>query len=130
MGKKIVLLVVGYLLIVVMAGCGGHGKPAASTSTLATPQSRQITTTQATTIPSPATHNQSSAQPALDAVDFVSDTVGYVGGQGIILKSSDGGLTWVKLYASPDNVVSVDAVDAVNVWAATSNYLCSDSGRC
>ncbi len=61
--------------------------------------------------------------PALDAVDLVSDTVGYVGGQGLILKSADGGQTWTKLYASPDNVVSVDAVDAVNVWAATGDYL-------
>jgi photosystem II stability/assembly factor-like uncharacterized protein len=130
-GKKTVLLVVGYLLIVVMAGCGGHGKPVASTSTPAIPQGRQITTTQATTIPSPATQNQAaSAQPALDAVDFVSDTVGYIGGQGIILKSSDGGLTWVNLYTSPDNVVSVDSVDAVNVWAATSGYLLrSTDGR-
>jgi hypothetical protein len=59
-GKKIVLLVVGYLLIVVMAGCGGHGKPAASISTPATPQNRQITTTQAMTIPSPATQNQAA----------------------------------------------------------------------
>jgi photosystem II stability/assembly factor-like uncharacterized protein len=68
--------------------------------------------------------------PSLDAVDFVSDTVGYIGGQGIILKSSDGGLTWVNLYTSPDNVLSVDAVDAVNVWAATSDYLLrSTDGR-
>lgn len=61
--------------------------------------------------------------PPLDTVDFVSDTVGYVGGQGLILKSVDGGQTWTKLYTSPDNVVSVDAVDAANVWAATKDYL-------
>ena len=68
--------------------------------------------------------------PALDTVDFISDTVGYVGGQGLILKSADGGQTWTKLYASTDNVVSVDAVDAVNVWAATSDYLLrSTDGR-
>ena len=66
----------------------------------------------------------------MDAVDFISDTVGYVGGQGIILKSADGGRTWTKLYTSPDNVVSVDSVDAVNVWAATSDYLLrSTDGR-
>lgn len=68
--------------------------------------------------------------PSLDTVDFVSDMVGYVGGQGIILKSADGGLTWSKLYTSPDNVGSVDAVDANNVWAATKDYLLrSTDGR-
>ncbi|HUW65229.1 MAG TPA: hypothetical protein VMW83_11170 [Spirochaetia bacterium] len=61
--------------------------------------------------------------PSLNTVDFVSDTVGYVGGQGLILKSGDGGQTWLKLYTSPDNVLSVDAVDGVNVWAATKDYL-------
>ncbi len=68
--------------------------------------------------------------PALDTVDLVSDTVGYVGGQGVILKSVDSGLTWTKLYTSPDNIVSIDAVDASNVWAATGDYLLrSTDGR-
>lgn len=61
--------------------------------------------------------------PSLNIVDFVSDMVGYVGGQGLILKSADGGKTWMKLYTSPDNVLNVDAVDAVNVWAATKDYI-------
>ncbi|HUW65230.1 MAG TPA: hypothetical protein VMW83_11175 [Spirochaetia bacterium] len=61
--------------------------------------------------------------PSLDTVDFVSDTVGYVGGQGVILKSGDGGKTWLKLYTSQDNIVSVDAVDGAIVWAATKDYL-------
>ena len=48
----------------------------------------------------------------------------------MILKSVDGGQTWTKLYACPDNVVSVDAVDAANVWAATGDYLLrSTDGR-
>jgi photosystem II stability/assembly factor-like uncharacterized protein len=67
---------------------------------------------------------------ALDTVDFISDKTGYVGGQGLILKSGDGGQTWSKLYASTDNVVSVDVGDDVNVWAATSDYLLrSTDGR-
>jgi photosystem II stability/assembly factor-like uncharacterized protein len=121
MGKKAILFAI-CILFMMMAGCSGRAKTTSSTSTPPASQGQPITTTQATANP-PATQNQAAAQPALDAVDFVSDTVGYIGGQGLILKSSDGGLTWSKLYASPDNVVSVDAVDAVNVWAATSDYL-------
>jgi photosystem II stability/assembly factor-like uncharacterized protein len=68
--------------------------------------------------------------PPLDTADLVSDTVGYVGGQGVILKSADGGLTWTKLYAGPDNVVGVDAVDAANVWAATGDYLLRSTDGC
>jgi photosystem II stability/assembly factor-like uncharacterized protein len=36
----------------------------------------------------------------------------------------------MRLYNSPDNVVSVDAVDSFNVWAATADYLLhSTDGR-
>lgn len=59
----------------------------------------------------------------MDTVDFVSDQVGYAGGQGLILKSTDGGHTWMKVYTTPDNVLAVDAVDAGHVWAATRDYL-------
>jgi photosystem II stability/assembly factor-like uncharacterized protein len=68
--------------------------------------------------------------PPLDTADLVSDTVGYVGGQGAILKSTDGGQTWAKLYTCPDNVVSVDAVDDANVWAATGDYLLHSTDGC
>jgi len=128
MGKKAILFAI-CILFMMMAGCSGRTKTTSSTSTPPASQSQPITTTQATANP-PTAQNQATAWPALDAVDFVSDTVGYVGGQGIILKSSDGGLTWVNLYTSPDKVLSVDAVDAVNVWAATSDYLLrSTDGR-
>ncbi|MDA8334663.1 MAG: hypothetical protein M0Z41_06695 [Peptococcaceae bacterium] len=80
-------------------------------------------------LPSTVPFSQLKA-PALDTVDFVSDAVGYAGGRGIILKSADGGRTWAKVYTSRDNVLSVDAVNAVNVWAATKDYLLrSTDGR-
>lgn len=66
----------------------------------------------------------------LDAVDFVSDSVGYAGGEGLILKTTDGGQTWLKLYTGPQNVLSIDAVNADQVWAATTaGLLHSSDGR-
>ena len=104
-----------------LAGCG----PKTAQNNGQTPAEGSLTG-----VSPPAVPFSQLKAPSLDTVDFVSDTVGYVGGQGIILKSADGGRTWMKLYSSPDNVVSVDAVDSSNVWAATKDYLLrSTDGR-
>lgn len=59
--------------------------------------------------------------PPLDTVDFVSVGVGFVGGRGVILKTNDGGQTWLKLYSGPENILEVDAVNQNDIWAATNN---------
>lgn len=58
--------------------------------------------------------------PPLDTVDFVSATEGFVGGRGVILKTTDGGQTWFKVYSGPEGIIQVDAVGPKkDVWGAT-----------
>lgn len=73
-------------------------------------------------LPAAVPFSQLHAGP-LDTVDFISSTVGYVGGEGLILKSTDGGRTWMKLYAGPENIRCLDVVNGNNVWAAGRDHL-------
>lgn len=112
---KRLLAIVAALVVAgaLVTGCGQKTAPKSQT-----PAEASLPPALSPTVP--FSHLKASA---LDTVDFVSDTVGYVGGQGGILKSGDGGKTWLKLYTSQNNIVSVDAVDTANVWAATKDYL-------
>jgi len=73
-------------------------------------------------VPATVPFSQVKAGP-MDAVDFVSDKAGYAAGQGLILKTVDGGNTWMRIYTTPDTILAVDAVDAAHVWAAARDYV-------
>lgn len=54
----------------------------------------------------------------LYSVAFVSPLFGWVGGNGAIYNTRDGGSTWRRQFSGHVNVYSVDFVDALHGWAA------------
>lgn len=64
-----------------------------------------------------------SPVPALDAIEFVSATQGWVAGAGRILATSDGGKTWTRQYSGPAQLDQVDFIDARHGWAVGTNAL-------
>lgn len=72
-----------------------------------------------------------AAVPALDAVQFVSDSRGWAAGAGRILSTGDGGATWTAQYAGPARIFSLDFTDADHGWAVGTSALLatSDGGR-
>jgi photosystem II stability/assembly factor-like uncharacterized protein len=59
----------------------------------------------------------------LQKVDFVDDQFGFaVGGEGLVLRTTNGGMIWEELYLNPDNpyTFDVDVYDTNYIWI-TSN---------
>lgn len=65
-------------------------------------------------------HTLPGHPPDLDALDFISPTNGWVGGNGIILGTQDSGATWQAQYLGPGVVIALDAVRPNVAFAATS----------
>lgn len=109
---------------------GGVTQPAASASTTVGPAT---TTSKPTAPPSqripgqscvgPGTPPGAGSFPALSSVQFVSPTVGFVGGAGRILVTTDGGAHWAVQLRPPNNIVSVDFFSAAVGWAVSANHL-------
>jgi photosystem II stability/assembly factor-like uncharacterized protein len=55
----------------------------------------------------------------LTAIAFRTARVGWVGGVGTILATTDGGRTWVRRYAGSDTITSFDFVTTAEGWAQT-----------
>lgn len=53
----------------------------------------------------------------LRALTFVDAQHGWAAGQGAIIATSDGGVTWTRQYSGPAGIVLLDFVDASNGWA-------------
>jgi photosystem II stability/assembly factor-like uncharacterized protein len=60
---------------------------------------------------------------ALDAVQFVSASQGWVAGAGRVLATSDGGRTWSTQYAGSAKLDQLDFTDARHGWAVGTNAL-------
>ena len=71
------------------------------------------------------------AQAALDSIAFVADSTGWVGGQGLILSTTDGGGTWKTQYSGPADIKQLDFVNPQDGWARTATGLLFtvDGGR-
>ena len=61
--------------------------------------------------------------PALDAVEFVSASQGWVAGAGRVLATTDGGQTWTRRYSGPAKLYQVDFINASDGWAVGTNAL-------
>ena len=61
--------------------------------------------------------------PPLDAVDFVDARTGWVGGNGIILATFDGGQHWTQQYNGNQTVVQLDFVSQTVGYALTKSGL-------
>jgi len=86
-----------------------------------------------TQTPGPPASPSSPAQagvPSLAAVDFVDEQHGWVGGDGVVLGTSDGGATWSREYEGSANIDSIQFVDASHGWALGDHQLLvtSDGG--
>ena len=58
--------------------------------------------------------------PPLDAVQFLSQQVGFVAGQGIVLETTDGGKTWLRVYDGQAQITALDIVDQSQGYAVTA----------
>lgn len=91
------------------------------TSVPAAPTDAIPTRTPATTDPpeSPKPH-QSDATTIASAttIDFVDPAVGFLGGTRAMWATSDGGSTWRRVWKGVGDVVALDAVDPLHVWAS------------
>jgi photosystem II stability/assembly factor-like uncharacterized protein len=61
--------------------------------------------------------------PALDAVQFASQSQGWAAGAGRVLGTTDGGRTWTRQYSGSVALDQVDFIDTTHGWAAGTNGL-------
>ncbi len=80
----------------------------------------------------PASSRTNTSVPALAAVQVVGPDQAWAVGSSLIIHTADGGRTWTKQYGGPDEVVSVDFVDATHGWAPSPSGLLAtdDGGQC
>jgi photosystem II stability/assembly factor-like uncharacterized protein len=90
------------------------------------------------TDPSPVALPTASASPSAAATEarlltvaFVSATLGVVGGQGVIERTEDGGLSWTRSYSGDETIWNVRWLDLGHVFAASDQGLLmsDDAGR-
>jgi photosystem II stability/assembly factor-like uncharacterized protein len=81
----------------------------------------------------PATMPMTASMPGarLTAIDFRTTRVGWVGGVGTILATTDGGHTWVRQYAGSETIKRFDFVTTAEGWALGTKALLhtTDGGR-
>ena len=58
--------------------------------------------------------------PALAAVEFPTASLGFLGGQGAVLMSQDGGAQWTRIYQGPQSITALDFLSANQGYALTS----------
>ncbi len=105
-------LAVGMLL----AGCAGAAvKPVSKPVSLEQLLRIKPQTTSVTLLP--------GAPPHLTSLDFVNAQVGWAGGQGVILATSDGGESWGRQYLGAGNVTGFSFLSPKLGYAASSSGL-------
>src|SRR5947208_12689309 len=81
----------------------------------------------------PATMPMTASMPGvrLTAIDFRTTRVGWVGGVGTILATTDGGHTWVRQYAGSETIKRFDFVTTAEGWALGTKTVLhtTDGGR-
>src|SRR3990172_7734763 len=67
---------------------------------------------------------ESGAGGAFNTIDFVDENTGWLGGlQGEILKTEDGGETWLALPFNKDwSIAQLDFINNSVGWAVAKNY--------
>ncbi|MDQ6836775.1 MAG: hypothetical protein M3137_00135, partial [Actinomycetota bacterium] len=80
----------------------------------------------------PASPRTATSAPALAAVQVVGPDQAWAVGSSLIIHTADRGRSWTKQYGGPDEVVSVDFVDATHGWAPSPSGLLAtdDGGQC
>lgn len=78
-----------------------------------------------------ASPSAATADARLFAVAFVTATLGVVGGQGVIERSEDGGLSWSRTYSGDETIWNLRWLDTGHVFAASDQGLLTsdDAGR-
>ncbi len=66
---------------------------------------------------------QATRVPSPVAAAFVTPRVGWVGGEGIIAATGDGGKTWHRQYAGKAPISQVDAITRREAWAVEPHEL-------
>lgn len=72
-----------------------------------------------------------AAPPALHTLAFVSPQRGWVGGEGTILATANGGRTWQRQYQGTAQITQLDFLNTMDGWAVSSQGLLqtTDGGR-
>ena len=67
--------------------------------------------------------------PSLYSVSFVNHMEGFVGGQGIVLSTNDGGKSWSRSYSGQASIYGFDMLNSRVGWAVgTKGFLKTDNG--
>lgn len=103
--------------MLILAGCGPAAQPVASAS--------PVTVTPAATGPSPTPYVVPVGSPLpagrpLSKVAVLNDRDAVVAGDGLILRTADGGARWTPVYEGAAKVRMLHWVDSRNLVAATS----------
>ena len=59
--------------------------------------------------------------PALRAVQFVTPRLGFLGGQGIVLETRDGGRTFTRIYSGAEDIAELDFTSPDAGWVRTAS---------
>lgn len=82
-------------------------------------------------VPKPLAVRPAAQTPELETVTMLSPTVALTGGLGVILRTANGGRSWVPVSYPAGNVTSFDRLSATIVFAVTSRalYRSTDAGQ-
>ncbi len=61
--------------------------------------------------------------PELNTAALIGNTMGWVGGDGVILSTTDGGEHWRRQYSGPADVQQLDFLNRSDGWARTKTIL-------
>jgi photosystem II stability/assembly factor-like uncharacterized protein len=94
------------------------GPATAATALPSTLPSTSPTSTPAVSVTHHATVIETSlAAPSLNAVAFARDAIhGWIGGDGLIAATSDGGKVWQKEWSGDRIVTEIEVLDPLHVW--------------
>jgi photosystem II stability/assembly factor-like uncharacterized protein len=115
------------LLLVLLAGCQGKDETANQNKESSTPTVSPSATTTATSTPAPSTIPLSPSPTGavttdtqmgkITALRLIDTKSGWIGGEGWIARTDDGGKTWQKQYSKPGVIIQVFALNGQAAWA-------------
>ncbi len=129
MGRTTVLLFIAGCLLIVMIGCGSHGKTTPSTTPVS--QNQQATVASKTETPLPNTDQQQHMTDTICSETFIDPSNGWVAvGQGDnnsfksrILATVDGGHTWNQVSMVDGQAIYIGFFSMKHGWLFTGDSL-------
>lgn len=117
LNRKIHIITIVFLAALLLSGCINTVQKSTQTNT---PTKTPIgCSPQITRYSKDLTYQESN----FSVLKFVSSNVGWIAGNGFILKTIDGGNTWRKVYSGNQKILQIEAIDSEYEIAATPTGL-------